>query len=111
MDSLAVNDGQVTLMTMHCAKGLEFPVVFIAGMEESIFPHVRAMSSEPEMEEERRLCYVNHPGQGAVISFLRWQALYLRERGLEQAHPDYVSTGRYCDRPAVPVLMPSLADR
>ena len=51
-------DSKVTLMTMHAAKGLEFPVVFIAGMEESIFPHSRALYDAMEMEEERRLCYV-----------------------------------------------------
>ncbi|HEX9593450.1 MAG TPA: UvrD-helicase domain-containing protein [bacterium] len=48
----------VTLMTLHSAKGLEFPVVFLTGMEEGIFPHRMAMGSEDEMEEERRLAYV-----------------------------------------------------
>lgn len=48
----------VTLMTMHSAKGLEFPVVFILGLEEGVFPHQRSMSSDTEIEEERRLCYV-----------------------------------------------------
>ncbi len=48
----------VTLMTLHAAKGLEFPVVFMAGMEETIFPHSRALYDQSEMEEERRLCYV-----------------------------------------------------
>lgn len=52
-------DGQaVTLMTLHAAKGLEFPVVFMPGMEESILPHSRALYDQSEMEEERRLCYV-----------------------------------------------------
>ncbi len=52
------DDDQVVLMTLHSAKGLEFPVVFIAGVEEGIFPHNRALTEPSEMEEERRLAYV-----------------------------------------------------
>lgn len=48
----------VALMTMHTAKGLEFPVVFLAGLEEGVFPHFRSLDDPAEMEEERRLCYV-----------------------------------------------------
>jgi len=50
--------GSVTLMTLHIAKGLEFPVVFIIGMEDGVFPHYRSMGDQAELEEERRLAYV-----------------------------------------------------
>jgi len=52
------NRESVTLMTLHAAKGLEFPLVFMTGMEERLFPHVRALDDPEQMEEERRLCYV-----------------------------------------------------
>jgi len=52
------DQGMVTLMTLHTAKGLEFPVVFLTGMEDGIFPHMRALGDQPELEEERRLAYV-----------------------------------------------------
>ncbi len=58
LDSVDESSSAVTLMTVHGAKGLEFPVVFMTGMEESIFPHSRALFDASEMEEERRLCYV-----------------------------------------------------
>jgi DNA helicase II / ATP-dependent DNA helicase PcrA len=52
------DQGVVTLMTLHTAKGLEFPTVFLTGMEDGVFPHLRAMSNPKELEEERRLAYV-----------------------------------------------------
>ena len=52
------DDNQVVLMTLHSAKGLEFPTVFLAGVEEGVFPHIRALTEPAEMEEERRLAYV-----------------------------------------------------
>jgi DNA helicase II / ATP-dependent DNA helicase PcrA len=51
-------DARIWLMTLHSAKGLEFPVVFIAGLEDGLFPHSRSREDETELEEERRLCYV-----------------------------------------------------
>lgn len=58
LDKEDTSKGNIILMTMHAAKGLEFPVVFIIGMEENIFPHSRSLDDMDEMEEERRLAYV-----------------------------------------------------
>ena len=58
LDNLEETDETVTLMTLHSAKGLEFPVVFLVGMEEGIFPGYKAIQNPNELEEERRLCYV-----------------------------------------------------
>jgi DNA helicase-2/ATP-dependent DNA helicase PcrA len=58
VDSLNGNVDAVTLITLHQAKGLEFPVVFIVGMEEGVLPHIRSFDDPEQMEEERRLCYV-----------------------------------------------------
>lgn len=58
IDSMKTDRDYVTMLTAHSAKGLEFPVVFTIGMEEGLFPHQRAMGSDDDIEEERRLCYV-----------------------------------------------------
>ncbi|MDA1191004.1 MAG: DNA helicase PcrA [Candidatus Poribacteria bacterium] len=58
VDNFDEEQSSVTLMTLLSAKGLEFPVVFLAGMEEGMFPHQRSLNNETELEEERRLCYV-----------------------------------------------------
>jgi DNA helicase-2/ATP-dependent DNA helicase PcrA len=57
-DQLDGGAGAISMMTLHVAKGLEFPAVVIAGLEETVFPHSRALADEAELEEERRLCYV-----------------------------------------------------
>ena len=57
-DRVEGEDAGVTLMTLHNAKGLEYPVVFIVGMEEGVFPHIRSLGDADQLEEERRLCYV-----------------------------------------------------
>ena len=58
LDNVEETDDSVTLMTLHSAKGLEFPVVFLIGMEEGIFPGYKSIGEQKELEEERRLCYV-----------------------------------------------------
>ncbi|OGD61208.1 hypothetical protein A3A71_01260 [Candidatus Berkelbacteria bacterium RIFCSPLOWO2_01_FULL_50_28] len=58
VDSYNAGSDAVTMMTVHSSKGLEFTVVFLAGMEEGLFPHMRALEEDSEMDEERRLCYV-----------------------------------------------------
>jgi len=57
-DEVGSDGSSATLMTLHTAKGLEYPVVFMAGMEEGVFPHLRSLGDQNELEEERRLCYV-----------------------------------------------------
>ncbi len=58
VDGYDPDKGAISLMTVHTAKGLEFPVVFITGLEERIFPHARSVDDDSAVEEERRLCYV-----------------------------------------------------
>ena len=65
-------------MTIHSSKGLEFPVVFIAGMEEGLFPHSRATLAPSEMEEERRLCYValTRAKDRLVITHTKYRSIF-----------------------------------
>jgi DNA helicase II / ATP-dependent DNA helicase PcrA len=81
----------VSLLTMHNAKGLEFPVVFIAGLEEGLFPHSRSLDSESGMEEERRLCYVGMTRAETKL-YLSW-ARYRRRFG--GAQPEVSLASRF----------------
>jgi len=85
------NQGVVTLMTLHTAKGLEFPVVFLTGLEDGVFPHMRALGDNNELEEERRLAYVG-------ITRAR-QRLYLSRAVTRGAwgQPQYNPPSRFTD--------------
>ena len=72
-------EARVTLMTLHAAKGLEFPLVFLAGMEEGLFPHSRTLTDPTQMEEERRLCYVGMTR--AMDTLVLTRARYRRRYG------------------------------
>ena len=78
IDELEEGSGAVTLMTLHNAKGLEFPVVFITGMEDGVFPHMRALTEPDQLEEERRLCYVGvtRARQCLHVSYAKSRMLY-----------------------------------
>ena len=78
VDNLDQTAGAVTLMTLHAAKGLEFPVVFMVGLEEGIFPHSRSLLDSAEMEEERRLAYVGmtRARQRLYLTHARTRLLY-----------------------------------
>ena len=78
IDESPIGDGRLMLMTIHNAKGLEFPVVFLTGLEEGVFPHYFSMDNPKELEEERRLCYV---GMTRAQKFLYMSHAYSRMLG------------------------------
>ncbi|MGD0976706.1 MAG: UvrD-helicase domain-containing protein [Minisyncoccia bacterium] len=84
-DKLDKRDKAIKMMTLHSAKGLEFPVVFIAGMEDGMFPHASSFFDPEEMEEERRLCYVGitRAKKELHLTFCRRRMLY----GSSQSNP------------------------
>ncbi|MEV0369986.1 DNA helicase PcrA [Streptomyces sp. NPDC050636] len=90
-DEDAEGTGVITLMTLHTAKGLEFPVVFLTGMEDGVFPHMRALGQTKELEEERRLAYVG-------ITRAR-ERLYLTRSTMRSAwgQPSYNPASRFLE--------------
>ena len=78
LDKIKNADNKVTLMTMHASKGLEFPVVFIIGLEEGLFPHSRTLIDPQEMEEERRLCYVGmtRAKEKLILTFTKYRNIF-----------------------------------
>lgn len=91
VDGMEETADRVVLMTFHTAKGLEFPVVVMTGMEEGLFPHQRSLNSEQELEEERRLCYV-----GMTRAMKR---LYLTRARIRRVHgyPQETLKSRFLD--------------
>ena len=78
LEQYSEEDDAVVMMTMHSAKGLEFPNVFLVGFEDGLFPGMRAIGDMEEMEEERRLCYVaiTRAKKNLTISYARQRMLY-----------------------------------
>jgi len=89
VDSLTEDGQAVTLMTLHSAKGLEFPVVFMVGMEEGVFPHSRSLLKDRDIEEERRLCYV-----GMTRAQEELHMLYAQRRAL-YGQPNFSPRSRF----------------
>ncbi|MFD0630973.1 DNA helicase PcrA [Catenulispora yoronensis] len=87
------HEGMVTLMTLHSAKGLEFPVVFLTGMEDGVFPHMRSMGDKKEMEEERRLAYVGITRARERLYVSR--SVYRSAWGAPQYNPPSKFLGRF----------------
>jgi len=82
-------EAKVTLMTLHAAKGLEFPLVFLTGMEEGLFPHSRTLTDPTGLEEERRLCYVGMTR--AMDTLVMTRARYRRRYGSDMPEPSIPS--------------------
>ena len=99
VDSFEEQEDRVTLMTMHSAKGLEFPVVFLPGMDEGIFPGVRSLMDSTALEEERRLCYVaiTRAKEKLYISTSNMRTMYgelkpyIASRFLDEIPPDLMN--------------------
>ncbi|MBI2064936.1 MAG: exodeoxyribonuclease V subunit gamma, partial [Candidatus Yanofskybacteria bacterium] len=77
-DKLRTNPDRITLMTIHSSKGLEFPVIFVVGLEEGLFPHNRTLINPRELEEERRLCYVaiTRAKEHLILAYTKFRNIY-----------------------------------
>jgi len=78
LDKVKTSENKVTLMTAHASKGLEFPIVFIVGLEEGLFPHSRTLFYPDELEEERRLCYVaiTRAKEKLILTFTKYRNIF-----------------------------------
>jgi len=78
LDKVKNTDNKITLMTMHASKGLEFPAVFIVGLEEGLFPHSRTLINPSEIEEERRLCYVaiTRAKEKLILTYTKYRTIF-----------------------------------
>ena len=77
-DKMRTDPNRITLMTTHSSKGLEFPVVFVVGLEEGLFPHSRTLIDPRELEEERRLCYVaiTRAKEHLILTYTKFRNIY-----------------------------------
>jgi len=91
---------QITLMSLHAAKGLEFPLVFLSGLEEGLFPHSRTMLQPDDVEEERRLCYVGMTR--AMDQLILTRAVYRRRYGTDQ--PEASVPSRFLEEVPAPLI-------
>ncbi len=112
IDNMEDKSDVVTMMTLHSAKGLEFPIVFMVGIEEGLLPHQRSYNSEAELEEERRLCYVGltRAQEHVYLTHARTRRLYrdidyrLPSRFIEEIPPELVNQGTTYELPRRPVV-------
>jgi len=117
VDNYEDAEDSITLITLHQAKGLEFPVVFIVGLEEGLLPHSRSMDSEVQLEEERRLCYVGITRAGQRLYLVRAfrrglmgnSGPTLASRFLRDLPPDLVGSARTSTTPThMPTRKPAV---
>ncbi len=111
LDTLQEREGVVSLMTLHAAKGLEFPVVFLVGMEQGLFPNFRSLNDPMALEEERRLCYVGitRAQEQLFLTFAQSRRLYGRSEDTIPSQflgelPPELLTGNVQRRPKMAVV-------